>query len=458
MGWITLIPAFAAVGIAVWRKDVFLALPIAIWLSETLIAGYNPAAGLLASIDRLAEVFTSEGNARVILFCILVGGLIALMQRSGGVSAFVALLTRSGAVNSPRRAGLFAWALGLFLFVETNLSLLGSGVASRGLFDHFKLSRARLAYIIDSTSAPVSVILMFNAWGAFVLGLIAAQPTVSAPVPTLVGAAALNFYAILALLMALFVAASGRAHFTLRRHEERAEAAGGAADMEVQEAPTKARYMLVPMAVLIALIFFFMWRTGDGNILQGSGSRSILWAMSIAALVAILMLVFERRYSFKEAMAVNLDGMAHLLPAVGVLVLAIALSASFQDLGVGAFVASVVSPETPGFLVTPLVFLAACVIAFTTGTSWGTFAIMIPIAMPLAPVFDLPAALVLAAILGGGVFGDHCSPISDTTVVASLAAGVDHVDHVRTQLPYALIAGAAATVLYALAGLLLGGG
>lgn len=446
MGWLTLLPAIAAIGIALWRKDVFLALPVAIWISETLIAGGNPAQGFLNGVERLATTLGSPGNARLILFCIIVGGLIAVMRRSGGVSALVSRLVDSGAASTPARAGFIAWILGVVLFVETNLSLLGSGVASRGLFDRFKLSRARLAYIIDSTCAPVSVILMFNAWGAFVLSLISEEESVANPMSTLVFGALLNFYAFIAVAMALFVALSGRVHFTLRSHERAVQHSGEEA-AEEHDAPTRALFMVAPMAVLIAAIFGFMWWTGEGDLLSGSGSQSVLWAMSLALVVAIGLTVAFRRYSMREATKVSLDGMSELLPAVSIILMALTLSASFRDLGTGAFVASVVSDQTPAILVAPLVFLASAVIAFATGTSWGTFAIMTPIAMPLAAAFGIPPSLVLAGILGGGVFGDHCSPISDTTVIASLASGCDHVEHVRTQLPYALIAAALTTAL-----------
>ena len=452
MEWLTLAPAIAAVAIVMWKRDVVIALVSALWLSETLIAGGNPALGFIGVAERIASVFTSPGNARIVTFCLLVGALIALMRRSGGVAALVNRLVRSGAVSTPRRAGLLAVGLGAALFVETNLSLLTSGVAARGLFDRFGLSRARLAYLIDSTAAPVSIVILFNGWGAYLLGLIGEDYGLESPVATLAVAAALNLYALFALALAVYVAASAKAHGALARHEAETPPRTPDASDE-SEQPTKAIYMLAPMIVLVAAIFGFLWWTGDGDLLAGDGAQSVLWAMALAVLVSAVMLPADRRFSLREVSQVSVGGMAELLPAVIVLVLALAFGASLGALGTGAFVAGALGGALPGWAAAPTVFLVAAFIAFTTGTSWGTFALVIPIALPIAAATGAPPALVLAAVMGGGVFGDHCSPISDTTVLASLAAGVDHIDHVRTQLPYALAAGAATLIAYVAIGI-----
>jgi len=469
MDWMTLAPTIVAVALVVWKRDVIVALVAAIWVSETLIAQWNPAMGFLNAVERIAGVFTSPGNARLVTFCLLVGALIALMRRSGGVAALVDRLVNSGVVTTPRRARLMATGLGAALFVETNLSLLTAGVASRGLFDRFGVSRVRLAYLIDSTAAPISIIILFNGWGAYLLGLISDGYGISDPVTVLMRAAALNVYAIVALGLAFYVSYTGRAHGAMRRYEEAAALAartdisdtaavgsGSGMASEEADAPTKARFMIVPMIVMVVGIFGFLWWTGDGNLLQGSGSQSVLWALSIAVLVAAVLLLSHKRFSVTEISTVSVSGMAELLPAVIILILALAFGESLSALGTGAFVAGVLSGALPAWAAAPAVFLAAAFIAFTTGTSWGTFALLIPIALPIAAALGAPPSLVLAAVMGGGVFGDHCSPISDTTVLASLASGVNHIDHVRTQLPYALVGGAVTLVVYAVMGVALG--
>ncbi|MGD2134056.1 MAG: Na+/H+ antiporter NhaC family protein [Maricaulaceae bacterium] len=445
MDWLTLLPPLIAVGLVMWSRDVIVSLLAAIFVSETLIAGGNLGLGFLETAERVAMVFTSPGNARLVSFCLLVGALIALMRRSGGVAAFVHKLVGSGVVAGPRRAGLLAAGLGTALFVETNLSLLTSGVATRGLFDRFGLSRARLAYLIDSTAAPISIVILFNGWGAYLLGLISDGYGLEDPVAVLARAAGLNIYAFAALGLAYYVAATGRAHASLARHEA---ATAAAADRTEGETPTKARFMIVPMTVLVAAIFGFLWWTGGGSILAGDGGKSVLWAMCLATVVAAALLLVHRRFGVREISEVSMAGMAELLPAVTVLVLALGFGASLNALGTGAFLAGVLGESLPAWTAAPAVFLLAGFISFTTGTSWGTFALLIPIALPVAAAVGAPPALVIAAVMGGGVFGDHCSPISDTTVLASLAAGVDHIDHVRTQLPYALAAAGVALAAY----------
>jgi Na+/H+ antiporter NhaC len=199
----------------------------------------------------------------------------------------------------------------------------------------------------------------------------------------------------------------------------------------------------------------FMIGTGGGDITQGDGSKSVLYATGLACLVAYLMLLLSKRNSHTELVSMGFKGMSELLPLVTIVLLSLALGSSLKELGTGVFLAGLVGDFLPVILIAPMLFIAGALISFSTGTSWGTFAILIPIAAPLIIALDLPAPLMLAAVLGGGVFGDHCSPISDTTAVSSLASGCDLLEHVRTQLPYALVAGVAAVVLYLVAGMVM---
>ena len=223
----------------------------------------------------------------------------------------------------------------------------------------------------------------------------------------------------------------------------------------------------MPLFTMIGGIVFFMWFTGyqalakttdaaitfSDGLLNGSGSKAVLWGTLSALLVAYLLLKFQQKLKHKTLVSWGFEGMSKLLGLVTTVMLALALGASMKALGTGDFVAQMVSGNMPIWSITPLIFIAAGVISFTTGTSWGTFGILIPIGIPIAQTMGIPPELILAAILGGGVFGDHCSPISDTTIVSSLAAGCDHLDHVKTQLPYALTAGGATIALYLLASL-----
>ncbi|TQV72185.1 sodium:proton antiporter [Aliikangiella marina] len=448
MDWFTLLPPAIAIGVAVWKKDVIISLLTALLVAEVLLQQFNPGLGFLAVFDRIVDVFSSAGNTRILIFSLLIGALLSLIKLSGGVAAFVNWVSEKGLANSQRKVASMPTLLGIVIFIETNLSILTAGFISRDLFDKVKMSRARLAYIIDSTCAPICVIILFNAWGAFLLSLLDDYP-IDNPVETLVYSIPYNLYSWLTLALVFYTVWSGRVFGPMKRAEQQLEQSSSpqtgnnpsAQDEPVQQA-TKVSFMLVPLLTMIGGIVFFMWYSGNGEILKGSGSKSVLWAVSVACLVAFVMIRFSR-YSQKATTLVkwSFQGMSDLLPLVTTVLLALALGNSMKALGTGEFVSQMVSQNLPLFTVPALIFISASIISFTTGTSWGTFGILVPIGVPIALSLGIPVEIIMAAIVGGGVFGDHCSPISDTTIVSSLAAGCDHLEHVKTQIPYALIAG-----------------
>lgn len=454
MDWLTITPPLLAIIVAVWTRNVFWALGIAIWLSETMIAGFNPFMGALGSIDRAVGVFDSPYNTRVLLFCLIIGALIVYMQKSGGISAMVERLQSSGFASTPRRASLVTAICGVLIFVETNISLLTTGILGRPLFDKLNISRERLAYIIDSTCAPVSVLILFNGWGAYLLGLLN-ENGVDGATGVLMSTIALNFYAWITLVVVFFTVFSNRTFgplAALERNGSSAMAAASGPFNEAPAAPSKAIYMAIPLIVMIGGTIGFMIWTGDGDIRQGSGAQAILWSVILATIVAFFCLAHSKRAK-GELVEIGFKGMGDLLPAVTMIFLALVLGSSLNAVGMREFIASIASSFPAPWMIPAILFVAAGITSFTAGTSWGTYGILVPVAVPLAIGAGVPMPLAIAAVMGGGVFGDHCSPISDTTIIASLASGCDHMEHVRTQLPYALFGGVAATGLYLLAGL-----
>lgn len=447
MQWLTLLPPLLAIGLALWKREVVLALLSALLCAEWLLSDLHPGLAFIAVIDRLVSVFANPANTEILLFSLLIGALLNLFRQSGGVTAFVEYLLERNLATTPRRVGMMTGLLGVFIFIESNLSILASGIFAQRLYDRFNMSRARLAYMIDSTCAPVSILILLNAWGAYVLGLLEGYG-LDTPLQTLLGSIPLNFYALFALAMTFYTAWSNRVFFSLARYEE----AQKVDSQNSQLAPaSRKRYFLVPLALLVGGIIGFMLYTGEGELFAGSGSSSVLYATVLALLSCFVLLRRDSLFSLRELLDQSWAGMAELLPLVTVVLLALALGASMQALGTGDFIAGMISANLPQWSVAALVFIAAGLISFCTGTSWGTFGIMIPVAIPIATATGLPPQLLLAAVLGGGVFGDHCSPISDSTILASLASGCDHLDHVRTQLPYALLCGGLATLCFVVA-------
>ena len=452
--WLSVLPPLVAIAVVLWRREVILALVLAVFTSELLLqSGLLGGIGLagIATLERTAAVFGDADNARILLFSIMIGALIAYMRQSGGVTALVDSLVNSGVARNARRTSLLTSGVGVAVFVESNLSVLTAGILSRGLFDRFGMSRARLAYLIDSTSAPICILILLNGWGAYILVLLGQYEFEQSAAGILWGTVHLNFYALVTLLIVFFTAWTGRVFGPLAKSEARAHEAE-AERHEIE--PSHPAFMVAPLAAMIVSMVGFMFWTGNGVLADGSGSRSVLYAVSLACLVAYSMMLASRRFSHVDLVRIGFEGMAELLPLVTIVLFSLALGASLKELGTGVFIAGLAGEALPGFLVAPMLFLAGALISFSTGTSWGTFAILIPIGMPMAAAMGLPPSLLLAAILGGGVFGDHCSPISDTTAVSAIASGCDLLEHVRTQLPYALVGGVVAFLLYLAVGLL----
>ncbi|MBC7187548.1 MAG: sodium:solute symporter [Calditrichaeota bacterium] len=469
-GWVSVLPPLVAIVLAIGTRQVFLSLFVGIWLGWTILAHGNPVSGLAQALEGCVRVFQDPGNAKVILFSAMVGALITFTQYSGGMEGFVEWVTRRGLVRTRRSAGLLAWALGVVVFVESSICVLISGAVCRPLFDRLHISREKLAYICDSTSAPKCILIPLNAWGAFVIALLAEQ-RVADPVHWLVLSMPLNFYAIIALFLVLVVVLLQLDFGPMRRAERRVREEGkllrdGAEPLvsaEVTAVATKpgvrprAINMLLPIGVMVTMMPVGLLITGGGNIMRGSGSTAVLWAVTAGIGIAAVAYRLQGIMSTREIVDQFMKGVGGLVPLATLMIFAFAIGAVCRELGTGPFVASVAKMWVHPGLVPALLFLAACVIAFSTGTSFGTFAIMIPIAVPMVAPMGLHPGLALSAVLGGGVFGDHCSPISDTTIISSMAAATDHIDHVNTQLPYALLAASLATALYLVVGFLTAG-
>jgi Na+/H+ antiporter NhaC len=464
--WTSVLPPLIAIALAIWTKQVVLSLAAGIWIGHTLVAGLNPVAGLGAGLDGIIEVFSDAGDTRVLIFTLLVGSLIATIELSGGVRGFVHYLESRRWVHNGKRAQWLAWGTGLVIFVESSITLLVAGSVSRPLFDRYHVSREKLAYLIDATSAPVCIMIPLNAWGAFILSLLASNG-VDEPLGTFIAAVPLNLYPIAAIVLAAVVIWRNIDIGPMRRAEERTRdgqllwpgaipivdvSAEHADNDDAGQAPS-AWLMALPIIAMVVTMPLSLYVTGDGNLIEGSGSVSVLWSVCTGIVVAWALTLTGTSHTIADLMRAFFKGAGDLLPIATILLLALAMGDVAQLLGTGTYVAGIVSGNVPGVLLAPLVFLVSAFIAFSVGSSWGTFAIMIPIAIPIATALGLPVPLLLAAALSGGIFGDHASPISDTTVLASMASASDHIEHVRTQLPYALIAGGVAATGFLLAGI-----
>ena len=465
--WTSVIPPLLAIGLAIATRQVILSLSIGLWMGAWLLGSGNPLVAIPQAIDAVINVFTDPGDTRVLVFTLVIGGLIATIEKLGGVRGFIHLLQERKWVTGPGRAQWLAFGTGVVVFIESNITLLIAGAISRPLFDRYRVSREKLAYIIDATSAPICVLIPLNAWGAVIVSLLASSG-IENPIDVFIGAILLNFYAIFAVLVCALVIWSDFDIGPMRAAQKRtAEGeflwpnATPMVDPSLIEAEQSrqpqdsAKLMLLPVLALVLSMPLGLFITGEGDLTAGSGSTSVLWAVLIALGTAWAIVLGSRRATLETLMQLFLKGAGGLLPVAMILLFSLALGDVANALGTGVFVAQLAQETIPSALLLPLLFLLSAFIAFSIGSSWGTFAIMIPLAMQIVAALDMNASVFLAAVLSGAVFGDHASPISDTTVVASMAAATDHIDHVRTQLPYALISAGLATVAFFVSGLVL---
>ena len=380
MHWYSILPPLIAIAIVFWRKEVIMALLVAVASSEFLLAiqgeGNSVFNTFLNTIERIISVASSPGNTRILIFSILIGALLAYIRESGGVAATVNMLMNKGIAKSKRQVGFLTMFTGIAVFIESNLSVLTSGIVSRGLFDKFKMSRARLAYIIDSTSAPVCILILLNGWGAFVLGLLGNYELGESAVSVLWGSVGYNFYAIITLVIVFYTIAFDKVHGPMKVAEQKLELQTTELKEEVKG--SKARFMLVPLLTLIVSMVGFMFYTGNGVLAEGSGSKSVLYATVLAIVVAYCLMISSRQFTHHQLVDTGFKGMGELMPLVAIVLLSLTLSASVKERGTVVSVASLVGDYIPIYLIVPVLFLTGAVMSFTTGTSWGTFAILIP--------------------------------------------------------------------------------
>ena len=380
-------------------------------------------------------------------FAILVGSVMALIEKSGGVEGFIDYAVNKKAfVSSPRSALMLSYIIGIAIFIESSITALIAGAVGKPFCKKYKIPQAKLAFVCDSTSAPISSLIVLNGWGALLLGLITTQVSLGMiegdSVEILINAVLYNFYAMSALVVTFIYIMSAKDIGPMKstQYLESTEVSG-----LKQES---MYYMILPIVSMISLVFVFLYITGDGDILKGSGSSSIFYTLVTTLIFMLFYYVKSGNMSLGTFAKTSFVGAKKLFPIAMILLLAFSIGRVTSELNTGLYLASLANENLNVHFLAALIFLLSSVIAFSTGTSWGTFSIMIPVAIPMAVGMDANVSLAIGAVISGGVFGDHCSPISDTTVISSMAADCEVMEHVQTQLPYALISGFIAFMLF----------
>ena len=470
-GYLTLVAPILTLIIAIATRKVPLAMLIGIFTGQMIICGWNPFTAINEGVNGILGVCTDTGNLKTFLFTALMGAFVILVRVSGGVKGFVNYLTeQSKRVKSKRMAMLIAYVIGIIIFIDGLLSIMFTGVVTRPLTNKFKVSREKLAYICDATSAPVNAIIPLNSWGAMLMGLIAAEIASGyiqgEPMNLLVRSLPFQFYSILSLVFVLFYIITGKDWGPMKKAELRVQTTGKLYDDGVtpllndtdgfeelvEEGKENKWNMMLPLIVLIGGTFLGLLITGGGNLAEGDGTTSILYAVIVTLLVMCVMYTKQGIMTAKEFGDNVMKGVSSMMGLVILLILSFAIGRVIKGMGTGQFLASLMGDSISGAFCPAIVFLMGSLMAFCTGTSWGTFSIMMPIAIPMAVAMGGNILLTIGAVVSAGIFGDHCSPLSDTTILSSMSVGTDLFSHVKTQLPYALVTAACATALYVVFG------
>ncbi|MGE3886645.1 MAG: Na+/H+ antiporter NhaC family protein [Vicinamibacterales bacterium] len=464
LGALSLLPVVLALGLAFWTRNAALSL-LAGCVVGGLLAGLDPATGLSTILK--ASLGTSD-FIWVMMIEVAVGVMIAFYLRAGVIGAFAAWA--STRLTSRRAAAGFAWGLGLFVFFSDYFSPLFAGPIARPLTDRYRVSREQLAYLLDSTSAPVATLLPLSGWAVYIAGLMVGHGPIASTADGMalfIRAIPYNLYGWLATLMAGALAFGLLPHFgPMRRAEARTIQEGkvlrdGAVPLTGGELesihprsgrrPGLVPYLLVPVAIVLGTALGSFFAIGEVKILE-----AFLAAVMYQAAALALGRHFE---SVTDAMDVAMAGIKGVLPAIVILALAYAINSVSKTLGAQQFIVSATEGWMTAAFLPAATFATGALVSFFTGTSWGTYAILAPIVMPVAfnlsgGAVDTQVLFTVGALVGGGLFGDHASPVSDTTCLSSFGAGSDHMDHVMTQLPYAVTAAAVSMVALVAAGVL----
>jgi len=480
-GVLSILPPLLAIGLAIILRQVIISLFAGIWLGAVFIYEYDLLGGIYRVVDHfVVNALSTPSHIMIIIFTLMFGGLVGIISRNGGTVGIANVITRYA---KTARGGQFStWILSFMIFFDDYANVLIRGNLMRPISDKLKISREKLSYLVDTGAAAVASTFFISTWIGYQVGLIERGivqiPWAEDAYSVFLHSIPYFFYSIFSLFLALFISLSGRDFGPMLSAERRSRFEGklirdGAelpedlTESEVLDMNKPARWYngIVPVVTVLIVACFGLYYTGVqalqeagetayslGDIIGSSDSyAALIWASFSGCLVGIIMSVSQRIMNLKEALDAWFNGLKSMLLAVVILTLAWSIGMVTEELNTADYLVQMLREVLDPRWIPVLTFIIAALTAFATGTSWGTMAILMPIVIPLSYALGVDAGLEVAdqatilygtvsSVLAGAVFGDHCSPISDTTILSSMASACDHIDHVRTQLPYALVA------------------
>jgi len=467
-----LVPPIVAIVLALITKEVYSSLFIGILIGALFLSDFKPVATLNAIIDGFVAKLSDAYNVGILMFLVMLGIMVALMNKAGGSAAFGRWTQKH--VKTRRGAQLATFALGVLIFIDDYFNCLTVGAVMRPVTDGHKISRAKLAYLIDATAAPICIIAPISSWAAAVSGYIEGYNGIE----VFVKAIPYNYYSLLTIVMIITISLMNFDYGPMKKHEDNAQYnndlyttpdrpyGDDLTDLnDMSEHPhSKVIDLVLPVLFLVLCCVVGMIYTGgffDGTSFVDSfagcdAARGLSTGSIIALIFAIIYYICRRVITFKEAMECVSSGFVQMVAPILILTFAWTLSGMTKSLGGAAYVASLMESAAGSLFnfLPAIIFIVACLLGFATGTSWGTMGILIPIVVPIFPNDFRLLIIGIAACEAGGVCGDHCSPISDTTIMASAGAHSNHINHVNTQLPYAFTVVCVSFVCFVLAGVI----
>lgn len=461
-----LVPPIIAIVLALITKEVYSSLFIGILAGALFYANFNLEITLTSMFtEGFIASLADEWNVGIILFLVILGSIVVLVNKAGGSAAYGEWAIKR--IKTRKGAMLATFVLGVLIFIDDYFNCLTVGSVMRPVTDKHNISRAKLAYLIDATAAPICMIAPISSWAAAVAGVAG-----FAGLTLFVKAIPFNFYCLLTFVAIIGMTLLGIDFGPMRRHERNAIETGDLhstddrpdidASEQVVSTNGKVIDLILPVVVLIITCVFGMIYTGGffsgesfiDAFANCDASLGLSMGSAIALIFTIIYMICRRLLSFKECMSSIPSGFKAMVPAILILTFAWTLSNMTGLLGGAEFVAGIVEGSAGSFMsfLPAIIFLVACLLSFATGTSWGTFGILIPIIVGVLDAADPMLVITVSACLAGAVFGDHCSPISDTTIMSSAGAQCNHINHVSTQLPYAVMVAVVSFITYIVAG------
>ncbi len=464
-GWISILPPLLAIILALLTQEVLLSLFTAVFIGACIVAG-GPVQGFMDTLNKyLVGALTDNWNISILIFCLSIGGLIGIVDKNGGTSGIASLIVDKAKTT---KSTLFStWLLGILIFFDDYANSLIVGNTMRSITDKQGISREKLAYIVDSTAAPISSMALISTWVGMELGLI--QSGLSdlglelGAYDVFLRSIPFRFYSLLALVFVLVLIFTGKDYGPMLKAERKAIMSTNTLNDNVNNSSesntgkvsaksSKWYNAILPIGLVVLITLIGLYYNGGG--FAGASIRTafsnadasvvLLWASFSGIILAGLMTKVQRILTINEIIDAFIEGVKSMTVPAMILALAWSLGGVNSELGTAVFMVNTIGKSVPAFLIPLVMFLIPAVVAFSTGTSWGTNSIVMPIAIPMAYMAGGEALLIptIGAVLTGAVLGDHISPISDTTIMSSMASGCDHVSHVKTQIPYALTVGA----------------